>query len=250
MDIKCTQCGGQVPIQEDTAFVRCPFCETALYVETDRTVSHQYVPAGLAEKDLEVYLKRQLAQYEYVGSVELKKRRLAFFPFWRFDLPTGKSIAVPAGIAPYDDLRRLKMPAGSYKLFDPAALEPHEVIEPAVLLEDAAEEARAECGNEEVKFTGAALVHLPFFLYTYAAGSREFAAMTDAAAGQTYADEWPAGAQKNKDRTLGLIAALCVFLFLLEAALLPNIALTLPAYLVTAVGLYYLARSTLTRMGW
>jgi len=250
MDIKCTQCGGQVPIAEDTAFVRCPFCETALYVETDRTVPHQYLPATLAEKDLGMYLQRRLAQFEYEDPVKLKKARLVYFPFWRFDLATGKSHAVPAAVAPYEDLRRLKLPAGSYKLFDAAALEPHQVIGPEVLLEDAAEDARVEIGNEAVNFTGAGLVHLPFYFITYQAGSRDFTAVTDAAAGETYADEWPAGAQKVKDRALGLIAALCVALFLLESALLPNIFFTLLAYAVTAIGIYFLARSTLTRMGW
>jgi len=47
MDLKCTQCGGQTPSSEDTSFVRCPFCETALCLETDRTVSHQYPPASV-----------------------------------------------------------------------------------------------------------------------------------------------------------------------------------------------------------
>lgn len=250
MDINCTQCGGKVPIQEDTSFVRCPFCETALYVETDRTVSHQYLAASVAEKDLGMYLQRRLARFEVEEQAKVKNAKLIFFPVWRFDLPTGKSVAVPAAAPLFDDLRRLKMPAGAYQLFDAAALAGRTVIEPDLLLEDAALEARAETGNEETKFTGAALVHLPFFHVTYAAGTRDFRALVDAASGEPYADDWPAGSQKQKDRALGMIAALCVILFLLEAVLVPGPGLTLLAYGVTAVGIYYLARSTLAKMGW
>lgn len=250
MDLKCTQCGGQVPISEDTSFVRCPFCETALYLETDRTVSHQYLPASAAANDLGPYLMRRLARFDYHDPVQVKTIKLIYFPVWRLDLATGKSVAVPAAAAPFDDLRNLKMPAGAYKLFDAQALEANTVVEPEMLLEDAAPEACAELGNPEAKFTSAALVHLPFFIVTYQAGTREHRAMIDGASGDVYADEWPAGAQKEKDRTFGLIAALCIGLFLLEAAAVPGVGLTMLAYAVTAVGLYYLARSTLRKMGW
>jgi hypothetical protein len=250
MDIKCTQCGAGVPITEDAAFIRCPFCDTALYVETDRTVTHYYLPAQAPVNDLPLYLRRKLAGFEVKDEVAVKGVTLVFFPYWRFDLATGKSHCLPAAAAPFEDLHRLKMPAGDLKLFDPPKLEPHRVIEPQVLLVDAALEVKTELANEAAQFTASSLVHLPLYFVGYACQGKDFRAVVDAVAGEVYADDWPPGPQREKDRALGLIALLAVGLFLFEAALIPGLWLTLAAYALTALGLYYLARGVLQRMGW
>ena len=54
MEIKCTQCGGKAPIEEDADFIRCPFCETALYIDADRSVKHFYMDPAVADSAGEI----------------------------------------------------------------------------------------------------------------------------------------------------------------------------------------------------
>ena len=64
MNVTCTRCGAKVPIETDTSTVRCPFCESALSVETDRTVMHHYMGPQIKIEDLNPVLQRKLSYLE------------------------------------------------------------------------------------------------------------------------------------------------------------------------------------------
>lgn len=250
MDIKCTQCGAKVPIEQDTGFIRCPYCETSLYVDTDRTVKHFSMSPQIRPADLAPVIQRKLSYMEIKDPVKVGRHNLVYFPFWRLDMEGGFSITVPASPPVIEDIIQIKCPAGDLKLFAPELAAEEEVVEPQALLEDAVADAAKLMDNKEPKFSAASLLHLPMYAVEYACGGARHKALVEAVSGEVYADDWPAAPQKEKDRVLGMIAALAFGLFFLEAALLPGLWPVLAAYAVTAIAIYYLARRTLTKMGW
>ncbi len=250
MDVKCTQCGAKVPIEEDTSFIRCPYCETALYVETDRTVKHYYMQSHVEPNDVTPQIQRKLSYQEIKDEISLGETRDFYFPFWRLDTKMGRSIMIPAAMPPIEDLASIKPPAGDLKLYSEEIGEKHEMQEPSLLLEDAVIEAQKAIGVKEiVKFTAASIVHLPFITVHYACHDNEYQAVIEAVSGEVYADDWPAASAFKKDLALGWIAALAFALFALEAALVPWLPVTLALYACTAAGIYFLARSALEKIG-
>jgi len=250
MQIKCTQCGGDVPIEEDAGFIRCPYCETALYVDTDRTVLHYYMAAQAAAQDIGPTIQRKLSYMEINDPVAVQSSRILYFPFWRMDTTIGGSVTLPAAAPPMEDLESLKSPAGDLKLYTKKLGEEFPVVEPEVLLEDALVKAQKSLESEAVKFKSASLMHLPLYEVEYTCQKGQYRAIVEAVSGEVFADNWPAAPQKQKDRVLGWIAALAFVLFLLESALIPWFWVMVPAYVATGAGIYFLARRTLRNMGW
>jgi hypothetical protein len=250
MNIKCTQCGAKVPIETDTSTIRCPFCETALYVETDRTVMHYYMDPQVQAADLGPVIQRKLSYLEIKDPVNINTRDLLYFPLWRFDTGLGTSVMVAGAMPPVEDMFVVKPPAGPVRLFSPELAVDNEVVEPEVMLEDAAADAREVLGPGSVKFKSAAVVHLPFYKVTYTCQDSKNEAFVEAVSGEVFAEDWPSAPYKEKDRVLGMIAVATFAIFLVEAVAIRHPGLTLLAYAPTAAGVYFFARNTLKKMGW
>jgi len=251
MEIKCTQCGGKAPIEEDADFIRCPFCETALYIDADRSVKHFYMDPVVNEKDLGPLIQRRLSYMEIQSPVTVQTSRVILFPFWRFDSAIGGSLMIPAAMPPIEDMTQVKNPAGDLKLYSDDLSKRYQVVEPELLLDDALVEAQRVLGTKDpVKFTGASMTHLPLIEVRYLCKEGEFGAVVEAVSGEVHADDWPAAPVREKDRALGLIALAAFVLFLAEAALVPWAIFLIPIYAITALGIYAFARNKLHRMGW
>jgi len=250
MDIKCTQCGAKVPIETDTSTIRCPFCETALYVETDRTVKHYYMDPQVQATELNPVIQRKLSYMEIKDPVNVTTCGLVYFPFWRLDTTMGTSVMAAAAMPPAEDMFSMKTPAGPVKLFSPELAVDNEVVEPEVLLEDGLVEAQKFLGSSSVKFKAASVVHLPLYKVTYTCQNTSREAVVEAVSGEVFAEDWPAAPYKEKDKVLGMIAAAAFGLFLAEAIIIRHPGLTMLAYAPTAAGIYYFARNTLKKMGW
>jgi hypothetical protein len=249
MDITCTQCGAKVPIEHDTEFLRCPYCETALYVETDRTVKHFLMPATVAEKDLVPVLRRKLAYLEIKAPVNVTGVKTVWFPFWRLDAKMGGAAMVPAAAPPLEDMASIKPPAGNLQLYTegPGRTE----VAPEVLLEDAVVEGwKALEAKEPIEFSAAAMLHLPLLEVSYTCRNRPYRAVIEAASGEVYADDWPAAPARKKDRVLGLIAVSAFIAFTLEAALIPVLSIALLMLAATALLVYFVGLNVLEKMGW
>jgi len=250
MEINCTQCGAGIPIEEDSEFLKCPYCDTSLYVETDRTVKHYYITRNLGKDDLSPVIQRKLSYLEIKDKVEVSKSHMAYLPFWGLVTSGGKTIVIPASAPPLEDLDHVKIPAGDLKLYNDQLEQDNEVVQPKLLLEDAALEARNVLGDQKATYSSASLIHLPMFAVSYYCRGMRYRALVDAVSGEVYADDWPAAPQKQKDKVLGIIAAIAFFLFFVEAAVIPGFGWVILAYAVTGTAMYFLAWTTLRKMGW
>ncbi len=250
MDIKCTQCGAKVPIEEDSDFIRCPYCETALYVETDRTIKHYYMVAQKPDSDLGPVIQRKISYMEIKDPVEVTTHKISYLPFWKLETSGGKVVVVPAAMTPLEGLRKVAQPAGELKLYSAELTESFKVVEPQALLEEAAAEGLILLDTPGLKFQSATLLHLPMYEVDYTCQNSAHKALVDAVSGEVYADQWPAAPQKQKDRFFGLIAVLALALFAVEAAVLPGFWLVVLAYAVTSGLLYFFTNRWLTKMGW
>ena len=43
MEIRCTNCGADLPLEKESDFISCAFCEAALFVDADNTVTSYYM---------------------------------------------------------------------------------------------------------------------------------------------------------------------------------------------------------------
>jgi hypothetical protein len=250
MEIKCTQCGAKVPIEKEGGFIRCPYCETALYLDTDRSVKHFSMAPQVREKDLSPTIGRALSRVEINDPLTVGKSRMFYFPFWRLDTAIGGSLTLAAATPPVEDMLQIENPAGDLQLFSPDLAAEQEVVEPELLLEDALLEARNLLESDTAKFRAASILHLPVYEVEYLCQGQRFKAHVLGVTGEVFADEWPAIPQKEKDRKLGAIALFAFILLLLEAVLIPWTWAVIPAYALTGAGVYYFAKNTLRRMGW
>jgi len=250
MEIVCTQCGAQVTIGEDTDFIRCSFCDTALYVDAEQTVRHYVLEVLRNADDLPLLIKRSLSYMEIKDPVAVRRSNLIYFPFWRLVLASGYALALPAANPPCEDLADMKMPAGKLRRFSAEAVEGRELIEPDVMVEDAKAAAAQLIDQPEPKFESASLCQIPFYRVEYRCQERDHFCLVSAVSGEVFADEWPAAPQKDKDRALGMIAAAALILFLLAAALIPGFWPVLAAYLAIGSGIYFVSRKMLRNLGW
>lgn len=239
-----------MPIEHDTGFINCPFCDTALYLDTDRTVKHFYLDFQVSSKDLAPVIQRKLSYMEVKAPVKVLSHSMVFLPVWKLEAATGETVLVPGAALSMEAMEELRLPAGDLKLMGPDAAADKELTEPELLLEDAARKARETLGGEDVKIRAASLVHLPFYRVEYSCRDESFEAAVDGVSGEVYADSWPSAPHRQKDRVLGMIAALAFGLFFIEAAAIPGFWLVVPAYAITGVGIYFLARGVLKKMGW
>ena len=258
MEIKCTQCGGSVPIEYDTVFIKCSFCETALYVDTNQTVKHFIMLVQAAEDDVVPIIQRELSYMEINDPVTLNKINLHYFPFWRLENNKGGAQNIPAAAPPIEDMSVIKFPSGEFKLFSDELVNGKSVVEPEVTLEDAIAEGKKSICDESVEYSSASITHLPFYNVGYSCQNMEHEAVVEGVSGTVYADGWPAAPQKRKDRHLGFIAFMSIALFLFEAsfpAFLPvsgnvGIFMSLGIMIVTGIIIYYYSMNTLKKMQW
>ncbi len=258
MEIKCTQCGGSVPIEYDSVFIRCAFCETALYVDTDQTVKHFVMLPQVAGNDIAPIIQRELSYMEIKDPVTVIKTDLHYFPFWRLENNKGRAQNIPAASPLIEDMSEIRFPAGEFKLFSDELVNEKSVVEPEVTFEDAVTEGKKSTNGPADKFTSASITHIPFFIVNYACQKMDHEAVVEGVSGTVYADGWPVAPQKQKDRRLGLIAFMSVALFLFEASFpsfLPvsanvGIIMSLGMMIVTGVLVYYYSMNMLKKMKW
>lgn len=255
MEIRCTNCGADVPIGASTSGVICSYCETALFVGRQQGISHLVMSGYVSAEDAVLRLGRFLSQKEFSSAIEVEERKEFYFPFWQLSPKQGGKKIFWAGRTPLcDELASIPALGGETGKQTPMDIADHLLLQPHILLEEAlvsANSAKENYRQENVfeDSKSAALIHVPFYKIRYSVHGETHVAFVDKVMGAVYADELPASPQRKKSRALAGVALGALLAVFLQVLLFPGVVqlFTLPLLLVL---LYVLVSKLLLRMGW
>lgn len=253
MKIVCPQCGGDNQVPSGERLLVCTWCAATLFVDRSGAVSHYRVARLQGREEAERNLRRWMAGNDTVKDLDVDARvesmTPVLFPVWMFRLRSGQGETVrvePAAPTPIAQLAELQVPAGRLEPFEGAAKDTEEggggeasseIVAATVPLDTARQWLGGLDGpSEDTEVLETALVHLPLWRVTYSYEGQSYTAMVEAATGKVLAAVFPAKAETP----FVLVAVLALLLFGIEG-FLPNYALVLVAYLVTAIPLLGLA---------
>jgi len=198
MQIKCTQCGADVTVQQDETFIECPFCASALFLDKRKVVFHYVINSNFKPNEAEGNLKRWMAGNHTVKDLDLKatgiKSEFYYFPLWYFktkDASGDKIHLQPAASTSVSEIKKLQIPAGALKFYNKTDYADDQMVKPDVLY-DSAQQWLQGSGVDLNSVAEAALVHIPFYKFTYMFNNNSFTALVEASSGQVYANIYPA----------------------------------------------------------
>jgi len=198
MQIKCTQCGADVTVQQDETFIECPFCASALFLDKRKVVFHYVINSNFKPNEAEGNLKRWMAGNHTVKDLDLKatgiKSGFFYFPMWYFktkDSSGDKIYLQPGASTSVSEIKKLQIPAGALKFYSKTEYPDEQMVKPDVLY-DSAQQWLTSSGVDLSNVAEAALVHIPFYSFTYSFNSQSYTALVEASSGQVYANIYPA----------------------------------------------------------
>ena len=125
MQIKCTQCGADVTVQQDATFIDCPYCGSALFLDKKKVVFHYVINSNFKPNEAEGNLKRWMAGNHTVKDLDKKctitKTDFYYFPVWYFKTKdaSGDKISIqPAATTSVSEIKKIPIPAGSLKFYE------------------------------------------------------------------------------------------------------------------------------------
>jgi predicted RNA-binding Zn-ribbon protein involved in translation (DUF1610 family) len=202
--IPCSQCGGELHPDEGQTFLTCPFCGATVYLDKSRVVFHWYLAPTLDPAQAQGSLARWMAGNETVKDLDKKtqvtSQSFEYFPVWYFKRKVnGKEqiLLEPAAATSVTELRRLNIPAGDLRKYEPAV--EAQSVAPSVPLETALSWAltpgQETAGPQSAETLETALVHVPIFTFKYTFKDKTYTALVEAATGATLANLFPAKAE-------------------------------------------------------
>jgi DNA-directed RNA polymerase subunit RPC12/RpoP len=198
MQIKCTQCGADVNVQQDETFIECPFCSSALFLDKSKVVFHYVIANNFKPNEAEGNLKRWMAGNHTVKDLDKKaqmaKTSFYYFPVWYFKTQdsTGDKIYIqPAATTSVSEIKKIPIPAGALKFYEKSQYNDQDMVEPDVLY-DSAKSWLQSSGIDLNTVKEAALVHIPFYQFYYSFNNHTYTALVEASSGEVYANIFPA----------------------------------------------------------
>jgi predicted RNA-binding Zn-ribbon protein involved in translation (DUF1610 family) len=225
----CTQCGGELHPDEGQIFVKCPYCESTVYLDKSRVVFHWYLAPTLDGEMARGSLSRWMAGNQTVKDLDAKSevidQEFTYFPVWFFKSHSKEGQdeirQFPAAATSVTEIRQVKIPAGDLRKFEDS-LESHSQS-PTVPLEMALEWLE-QGGVPRDQISELALVHIPLYFFKYSYQGDLFAAVVEGATGEVFANIFPAKSE-SPYRMIGMVSALiflCLATFPVIGALLNN----------------------------
>jgi DNA-directed RNA polymerase subunit RPC12/RpoP len=198
MQIKCTQCGADVDVQQDETFIECPFCASSLFLDKRKVVFHYVIANNFKPNEAEGNLKRWMAGNHTVKDLDKKaqivKTSFYYFPVWYFktkDTSGDKIYIQPAASTSVSEIKKIDIPAGALKFYDAKQYNENEMVQPDVLY-DSAQKWLQDTGVDLNTVSEAALVHIPFYQYYYNFNNHSFTSLVESSSGEVYANIYPA----------------------------------------------------------
>jgi len=198
MQIKCTQCGADVDVQQDETFIECPYCASSLFLDKRKVVFHYVIANNFKPNEAEGNLKRWMAGNHTVKDLDKKsqiaKTSFYYFPVWYFKTKdsSGDRIYIqPAASTSVSEIKKIDIPAGALKFYDQKQYNENEMVQPDVLYESA-QKWLQDSGVDLNTISEAALVHIPFYQFYYTFNNHTYTSLVESSSGEVYANIYPA----------------------------------------------------------
>jgi DNA-directed RNA polymerase subunit RPC12/RpoP len=247
MDIKCTQCGAGIEITEESGFITCPYCDSRLYLEADRTVRHFYLKPEIRHDQLAAIIGKELFSRELKGPVEIASAEPLFIPYWLIRLKEG-ILHFPAAELTNTELQQFVVPVGKLEPYEEGLEKKYKMEMPHLSLDDLMKKPAMEQAKDSIERSD--LIHIPFFKVFYHYDQGTFQTMIDAGEGRMYAEKLPRGLSHEKDRYFMTLFLILSAVFMGEAMLMPHFWEVAISYLVTGVIAWYFIHKVLDAKGY
>ncbi|MGD1991671.1 MAG: hypothetical protein PVI59_00625 [Anaerolineae bacterium] len=127
---RCPQCAGELHPDEAQVFVTCPYCGSTVYLDKSRVVFHWYLAPTLDDREANGALARWMAGNQTVKDLDRKvtdvRGTFRYFPLWLFKhrRADGREevLLQPAAATSVSEIKRIHLPAGDLRRYDPRAL--------------------------------------------------------------------------------------------------------------------------------
>ena len=194
--LSCPQCGGAVPLQGQSIFLDCPYCDTALYVEADtlyrRTVLAPVLRSwGEARACVEDWAGREHGRRGATAMQEvmqgLLRPEMQYFPMWVLRTKQGGVHVEPAAVTAATEMWKLDVESGRIVDASPRdeALPMPEVPRQAAL----AWAARGGLAPTTIAEIG--LAYVPLYVLHCSHEGEMFTVVVEASTGRVLADTPP-----------------------------------------------------------
>ena len=211
----------EVTVQQDETFIECPYCASALFLDKRKVVFHYLIHSNFKPNEAEGNLKRWMSGNHTVKDLDQKaqivKSEFYYFPVWYFktkDSSGDKIHLQPAASTSVSEIKKLVIPAGSLKFYDKNVHNDHEIVKPDVLY-DSAQTWLQSSGTDLNNVKEAALVHIPFYQFSYNFNGQSYTAMVEASSGQVYSNIYPA----KSEAPFKILFALSIAAFIITSIL-------------------------------
>ena len=250
MQIRCTNCGADVPIGQSTGEVVCGYCGTQLIVGKQKGIPRLVMSEFIHLDDATLRLRRFLSNLEITTPLKVQARNVMFLPYWQLNLSAnGWSDEWIAAYAPeLEALHFITAVTGDTGKKTTDDIPAPSMVNAEVMLENAlmlSPHLMSELDPDKP----AVLVYVPFLKMQYRLAGHTFTAVIDLVAGNVYVDETPMSPQRQKSRALSAVAVLSLLTVLATVIFLPwqVLVVVLPFLLW---GEYVAIMRLLSGMGW
>ncbi len=197
--LRCTQCGTELHPEESQRFITCPNCNSTIYLDKSRVVLHYALAPTVDDRKARGLLAQWMAGNETVKDLDRKAQVVAqtfeYFPLWYFKWRVqGKEeiMLEPAAATSVSELRRLNLPAGDLRRYDPSL--DGQAHPPTVPLQTALGWLQGR-GLNVANIAETALVHVPLYTFKYTFNNKTYTALVEAATGKVFANVFPPKAE-------------------------------------------------------
>ena len=246
-EVKCGQCGSVLAVEHGSYYVTCEFCGTTSFVDKARAVFHYALRVTIGQEEALPALRRWMAGDETVKNLdskaEIEQPVFEYFPMWMVKAQTGEQEQIflkPAAALSVSELERLTVPAADLQSYDPGLDE--SIVPPSVSYEAMQQWLAADQHIQPEDMREVSLIHVPIYTFKYGFDGRRYTAIVEAAAGEVFANIFPAKweAPYRTLRTLAFVVYFLAALIPLAGLLLgqePGLAIGLGVYALVAIGL-------------
>ncbi len=237
MDIRCANCSAKIKLERDDPFLKCPYCDSTLFLDRAQTFKRFLLPPSVTEARARTLLGEELGRREMPRLPVLEVKGV-LLPFWGVrGRESGDSYPAFSPLPPA--LHGYKLPpAGAL-----VAADPPEGFEPA----DCSDSASAHW-QDPSKSGEFSLFHVPFFRITFGNEQAGYTAWLDAVSGGVHLDRTPPPLSRSITKRFWWTLVFLFCLFGAEAFLFEG-WIALAVVTLTAVVCYPFLRGILEKEG-